>query len=70
MKQILIQRVGDVYLSVDMSGVGRKAQSLPSQQHKSWQEVEQYLLSEGAPQDQVKRAGKNLENTINAILTF
>ena len=70
MKQILIQRVGDIFLTVDITGVGRKAESLPTTQHKSWQETEQYLVSKGASQDQVKRIGKSLQNGINSILTF
>ncbi len=69
MKQILIQRVGDIFLSVDLSGVGKEAQSLPTQQHKSWQELEQYLLSQGAKPEQLKWVREKLETTINVIVT-
>jgi hypothetical protein len=70
MKQLLIQRVADTYLTVDITGVGRRARTLPSKQHKSWQETEEYLLSEGAPRAQVTQIGKNLQKSVNAILTF
>jgi len=67
-KQFLIHKLGEAFLTVDITGVGMKAQTVGTTPFNSWGELEKYFLGMGATQDALNNARKQVEESGTASL--
>jgi hypothetical protein len=67
-KQFLIHKLGGTFLTVDITGVGMKAQTVGTTQFASWEKLEEYFLGLGATQDALDNARKQVEKSGTASL--
>ncbi len=60
-KQFLIHKLGEIYLVVDISGVGVKAKTLPYDQFTSWEKLEAHFLKFGTSQESLDKRKAEVE---------
>jgi len=70
MKRFLLHKIGNTILAVDITSIGREAQTASIQQFKSWQEAEKYFLEQGETPQNLYRTQQDLRRAGTARLTF
>jgi hypothetical protein len=68
-KQFLIHKLGDIYLTVDITGV-RAAQAVPTSQFTSWKMLSDYFVKLGGHQAALDKAKRDVETNSTANLLF
>ena len=63
-KQFLIHKLGEIYLVVDISGVGVKAKTLPYDQFTSWEKLEAHFLKFGTSQESLDKRKAKSKNKV------
>jgi hypothetical protein len=69
MKQALIHKLGETYLTVDITGVTH-AQFVPSAQFTSWKMLEEHFLRMGAIKAALDKAHQEVEKNGTAHLAY
>jgi hypothetical protein len=67
-KEFLITKLGEAFMTADKTGVGIKAQAVPTTQFTSWGKLEEHFLEMGATQDILNNARKQVETNGTAML--
>jgi hypothetical protein len=67
-KEFLITKLGEAFMTADKTGVGMKAQSVPTAQFTSWNKLEEHFLGMGATEDALNNARKQIKENGTAIL--
>ena len=67
-KEFLITKLGDAFMTADKTGVGIKAQTIPTAQFISWGKLAEHFLGIGATQAALDNAKKQIEKNGSAAL--
>jgi len=67
-QQFLIHHLAEIYLAVDITGIGMKSKFAPLAQYLSWKEAHDYFVSIGATEEALAIAKRSLDETGHANL--